>query len=116
MSNPQRQSYQPTQLAAGDFPVVMDTGAIAAGQNLKRGAVLGQVTASKEYLLSKAAADDGSEVPVAILDQDVDATGGAQTAPIRLTGQVLASQLHLGEGVTLAAAKSALRTLCIFIR
>lgn len=116
MSNPQRQSYQPSQLSAGDFPVVMDTGVIAAGQNLKRGAVLGQVSASKEYLLSKAAAGDGSEVPTAILDQDVDATDGATTAPIRLTGQVLASQLTFGEGLTLADAKAALRPLCIFIR
>ncbi|MCU1722424.1 head decoration protein [Pseudomonas sp. 5P_5.1_Bac1] len=116
MSNPQRHTYQPSQLSAGDFPVVMDTGVIAAGQNLKRGAVLGQVTASKEYLLCKVAAEDGSEVPTAILDQDVDATGGATSAPIRLTGQVLASQLHLGEGLSLAAAKAALRPLCIFIR
>lgn len=116
MSNPQRHTYQPSQLSAGDFPVVMDTAVIAAGQVLKRGAVLGQVSASKEYRLCKAAADDGSEAPTAILDQDADTTGGALTVPIRLTGQVLANQLHLGEGLTLAAAKAALRPLSIFIR
>lgn len=116
MPNPQRRSYEPKQLSAGDFPVVMDTGVIAAGQKLGPGAILGQVTATGEYLLCKAAAEDGSEVPIVILDEEVDTTDGALVAPIRLTGQVLASQLHFGEGLTLAAAKAALRPLSIFIR
>jgi len=116
MPNPQRHIYQPIQLSAGDFPVVMDTGVIAAGQKLLRGAILGQVTETGEYLLCKAAAEDGSQEPSVILDQDVDTTEGVQVAPIRLTGQVLGAQLHLGEGLTLAAAKVALRPLSIFIR
>ncbi|MOA65169.1 hypothetical protein D3C78_1914600 [compost metagenome] len=55
-------------------------------------------------------------MPTAILDQDIDTVSGAKNAPIRLTGQVLGSQLTLGEGMTLAAAKAALRPLCLFIR
>lgn len=116
MSNPKRETYVPRQISAGDFPIVMDTGVIAAGQTLHAGAVLGQVTPSMEYVLCKAAAEDGSKSPVAILDQDVDTTGGAKSAPVRLTGQVLGSQLTLGEGLTLAAAKAALRPLSLFIR
>ena len=116
MPNPTRSSYLPSQLSAGDFPIVMDTGLIAAGQKLTRGAVLGQITASHEYVLCKAAAEDGSQAPCAILDQDVDTTEGAKSTPIRLTGQVLGSQLTFGEGLTLAAAKAALRPLCLFIR
>lgn len=116
MSNPQHHTYQPVQLSAGDFPVVMDTGVIAAGQKLARGSVLGQATDTGEYWLCKVAAEDGSGTPVVILDQDVDTTDGAQVVPIRLTGQVLAGRLHLGEGLTLAAAKAALRPLSIFIR
>ncbi|WIE52579.1 head decoration protein [Pseudomonas sp. GM17] len=115
MSNPERKTYLPSQLSAGDFPIVMDTGVIAAGQKLARGAVLGQVTTG-EYLLCKAAAEDGSQTPAVILDQDVDTTDGAKSAPIRLTGQVLGSQLTFGEGLTLATAKAALRPLCLFIR
>ncbi|MGE8455636.1 head decoration protein [Pseudomonas sp. ESBL2] len=116
MANPERKTYLPRELSAGDFPIVMDAGVIAAGQVLSRGAVLGQVTASGEYLLCKVASEDGSQSPVAILDQDVDTTDGAKSAPLRLTGQVLGSQLALGEGLTLAAAKAALRPLCLFIR
>ncbi|OUM71463.1 head decoration protein [Pseudomonas caspiana] len=116
MSNPERQTYTPDQLSAGAFPVMIDTGVIASGQKLNRGAVLGRVTGSGEYLLCKAAATDGSKVPVAILDQSTDTTKGALVAPIRLTGEVLASQLSLGEGLTLAQAKAALRPLCLFVR
>lgn len=116
MTNPKRDTYTPRQITAGDFPIVVDTGVIAAGQKLLAGAVLGQVTASKEYVLCKAAAEDGSKAPVAILDQDVDTTEGAKSAPIRLTGQVLGKQLTLSEGLSLAEAKAALRHLCIFIR
>lgn len=116
MTNPKSETYVPRQISAGDFPVVMETGVIAVGQTLHAGAVLGQVTASKEYVLCKSAAEDGSQHPCAVLDQDVDTTGGAKSAPIRLTGQVLGSQLTLGEGLTLAAAKAALRPLSIFIR
>lgn len=116
MSNPERQSYVPEQLAAGHFPVMIDMAVIATGQNLQRGAVLGQVTASGEYRLCKTAATDGSEAPAAILDLAIDTSQGARPAPIRLTGEVLASQLTLGEGLTLAKAKAALRALCLFIR
>lgn len=115
MSNPQRQTYKPDQLSAGDFPVVIDAGVIAAGHNLERGAVLGQITASGEYVLCTAAATDGSEEPKAVLDQAVDTTQGALPAAIRLTGQVLGSQLTLGAGLTLAKAKADLRHFCLFI-
>ncbi|WP_085625559.1 MULTISPECIES: head decoration protein [unclassified Pseudomonas] len=116
MPNPVTHTFTPSQLEAGDFPVVMESGVIAAGQQLPRGAVLGQVTASGEYLLCKTAAEDGSQAPKAILDRAVDTTDGAHSAPIRLTGQVLGNQLTLGEGLTLAAAKAALRPLCLFVR
>lgn len=116
MSNPVRKTYQPAELSAGDFPVVIDTAVIAAGQVLVRGAVLGQITDSKEFVLCTAAAENGSQDPKAILDRDVDTTDGATSAPIRLTGQVLGIRLILGEGITLAEAKAALRPLSIFIR
>lgn len=116
MSNPERKTYVPDQLSAGGFPVVLDIAVIAAGQSLNQGAVLGQVTDSGEYQLCAAAATDGSQQPKAVLDQAVNTTKGAAPAPIRLTGEVLASQLTLGEGLTLAKAKAALRTLCLFIR
>ena len=46
---------------------------IAAGADLKVGAVLGKVTASGKYILRAPAAVDGSQVAAAVLLQDADA-------------------------------------------
>lgn len=116
MPNPIRTNYTPTQLSAGDFPVVLDSVTIAAGQVLPRGAVLGQVTASGEYVLSLAAATDGSEDPSVVLDEAIDTTDAAAPALVRLTGEVLGSQLTLGTGHTLASVKAVLRPLSLFVR
>lgn len=116
MPNPIRTNYTPDQLSAGDFPVVLDSVTIAADQVLPRGAVLGQVTASGEYVLSLSAATDGSETPSVVLDAAIDTTGAAAPALVRLTGQLLGSQLTLGAGHTLASVKAALRPLSLFVR
>ena len=116
MPNPIRTNYTPDQLSAGDFPIVIDSGTIATGQVLARGSVLGKITASGKYLLSASAAVDGSQAPVVILEEDIDTTGGDAPAPIRLTGEVLGSELTLGAGHTLAGVKAALRPLSLFVR
>lgn len=116
MPNPIVNTYVPDALSAGDFPIVLEAVTIGANQVLARGAVLGQVTASGEYILSLSAATDGSESPVAILDADIDTTGGAANGIARLTGQVLGSRLTLGAGHTLAGVKAALRPLSLFVR
>lgn len=116
MPNPTRVTYTPDRLIAGDFPQVKESGVIAAGQQLVRGSVLGQITAGGQYKLSESAADDGSEVPVVVLDADIDTTGGAAPGPLMLTGEVLGSELTLGTGHTVAAVKAALRPLSLFVR
>lgn len=116
MPNPTRVTYTPDQLSAGDFPIVKAGGVIAAGQVLAAGAVLGQVTASGEYLLSASAAGDGSQTPTVVLDEAIDTTAGAAPGVLRLTGEVLGSELTLGAGHTLASVKAALRPLSLFVR
>ncbi|MCQ4274518.1 head decoration protein [Stutzerimonas degradans] len=116
MPNPTVSTYTPDSLSAGDFPIVLDGVTIGATQVLSAGAVLGQVTASGEYILSLSAATDGSQTPAAILDADIDTTAGAAPGIVRLTGEVLGSQLTLGTGHTLASVKAALRPLSLFVR
>lgn len=116
MPNPVRTTYEPDQLNAGHFPIITDAVTIAADQVLPRGAVLGQVTDSGEYTLSLSAAEDGSQTPVAILEEAIDTTGAAAPGAVRLTGEVLASGLTLGTGHTTASVKAALRPLCLFVR
>lgn len=116
MSNPERTTYQPDQLLAGDFPIIRESGVIAAGQQLSRGAVLGQLTAGGQYKLSASAATDGSQTPVAVLDEDIDTTEGALPGVLMLTGEVRGDALHLGTGHTIASVADALRPLSLFVR
>lgn len=109
-------TFTPDNLFAGSFPVVTDQVTIASGQNLKRGAVLGKITASGQYVLSDAGATDGSQTPVAILAEDVDASSGDKEATVYLTGEFNARRITYGSGHTVATVKDALRQVGIFIK
>lgn len=110
------QSFTPKEIIAGDFPLVTNHVTIASGQSLQRGAVLGKVTASGHYVLSVAAADDGSQNPVAILaTEEVDASAGAAGAGVYVTGQFNAAHLTFGAGHTAASTRAALRDAGIHI-
>ncbi len=89
---------------------------LLSGQNLKRGALLGRVTATGKYVLSLSAAADGSQTPVAVLAIDCDAsTGGDKVTEAYFRGDFMSNGLILGTGHTLASVKAGLRTLNIEI-
>ena len=108
-------AFDQTQLFAGDFPRRYMTVTVAADQQLSAGAVLGEITASGEYKLAASAATDGSESPSVVLLEDIDTTEAAVTAEVLITGDLRAEALTLGEGLTVAAARKALRSLSLFI-
>lgn len=109
--------YAPDNLFAGHvMPKVTDTGTIAAGQKLIRGAVLGRVTADGKLKLLDKAATDGSQNVYAILAEDVDATAGDKVAPIFLTGEFNENALTLAAGTTVGDIKAAARAIGIFIK
>lgn len=102
----------------GEFPFVEDVGTIAAGQVLTAGAVLGVITATGQYVKSVKTAADGSQVPVALLTSDTDATAGATLCGVYLFGNF--SDTFIANGVldaswTLATIKTAFRAVGIFI-
>ncbi|QZA80242.1 head decoration protein [Deefgea piscis] len=108
--------FTPDNLMAGsEDDVVVVKRTIASGQNLKRGAVIGKITASGKFMLSASASSDGSQVPDAILQQDVDASGGDKEALIYLRGDFNASALTLGVGHSVASIFDGLRAKSIFI-
>lgn len=90
--------------------IVLDTG------NLTRGALLGRITASGKYVLSLAAAEDGSQTPVAILAEDTDATSADKTTVAYLTGEFNTAAMTFGTGHTAASVKAGLRDLGIFLK
>lgn len=101
---------------AGEYPrPVLAAVTIAAGA-LTKGAVLGRKTADDKFILSASAVGDGSEVPAAVLYEDVDATEGEQTATVVLEGMVAESALNFGTGHDAASVLWPLRAFGIHIR
>lgn len=101
--------FDPTGLIAGDYPLVHEPVTIAAGQMLKRGAVLGRVTAEGDYVLSAAEAKDGSEIPAAILAEDIDTRAGGKQAPVYFSGEFAAELCTYGEGHDADSVNAAFR-------
>jgi hypothetical protein len=88
---------------------------IAAGQVLVRGSVLGKVTATGKYLLSVAAATDGSQVPDAVLVQDIDTTAGDLQGIVYTHGSFNFNAFTLGAGQSQATIEDVLRGKGIFL-
>lgn len=96
-------SYAPQDLLTGEMQVTTDTVTILSGAGVVASrSVLGAVTASGKYILSLAAASDGSEVPTCILVHEVDATAGDVEAQVYLTGCFNPDLLVFGTGHTAA--------------
>ncbi len=109
-------AFTQENLFAGDFPRHTDTVTIAAGETLTAGAVLGEVTADGTFKLSVAAATDGSETPIAILQNDVDASAGAIKAAVWFTGCFNEDAVQFGAGHDKSTAKPGLRSRSLFLK
>lgn len=102
-------TYDPNGLLAGDKPVLQRTIVLSSGQNLKRGALLGRITATDEYVLSLTASADGSEVPAAVLAIDCDATAADKITTGFFSGEFNASKMVFGTGHSATTAEAAFR-------
>ncbi|WP_319520202.1 head decoration protein [uncultured Martelella sp.] len=111
-------SFAPNDLIVGDVQVVTRTVTIASGQALKRGAVLGEITADSKYTLSLAASDNGSQDPDCVLAFDVDASGGDVEAQAYFGAAVDAAKLTFGAGHDAASVEQAFRRkgAALFVR
>lgn len=108
-------SYSPDNLLAGySVPAVTESIVLDDG-NLQRGALLGKITASGKYVLSLAAAEDGSQTPVAILADDADATSADVTTVAYISGEFSPGAITFGAGHTAASVKDGLRNLNIYL-
>lgn len=108
--------FNPDQLISGPLQVVTDPGIIAKAGILKRGTILGMVTASGEYTLSKKDATDGSETPSAILVDDVNTTEGSVNGGLYLMGEFNQNRIIHDATWTAAELKAAMRQFSIFLR
>jgi len=109
-------TYTPDQLISGDYPQITEPETLIAGQNLARGAVLGRITVGGKLTLALAAAVDGSDVPVAILPVDADASAADLVVPVYKSGQFDPNFLVYGTGIDAAATKTAFEGTPMFLR
>lgn len=107
--------YNPDQLVAGNQKIVSDSVTLGAGI-LQRGAVLGQITATGNYISCVKNAADGSQVPVAVLADAADASGGAVVAGVYLTGEFNSNAMSWDASWTVATLKPAMRAQGIFLK
>ncbi|WP_417026869.1 head decoration protein [Citrobacter sp.] len=107
--------FVPDQLVAGTLQLVTDSGIITGGA-FKRGTVLGLVSVSGKYTQCVKTAEDGSQVPVAILVDDVDASSSDQTGGLYLMGEFNQNRVTIDASWTIAEMKAALRLLAIFLK
>lgn len=112
------ETYTPDKLIAGnEFPAILVAVIIAAGQNLARGAVLGELTATPgTYEICDAGEDDGVQHPKMILAEAVDATDEAKPGVAYRTGIFNPDALSFAVGTDIDDVRSALDDRCIFMR
>lgn len=107
-------TFTPQQaLLAGMDDTISRQITLAVGQNLKRGSLLGRVTATGRYVLSLAAAADGSQNPAAILAEDSDASAAEKVTVAYFAGTFDENVVIYGTGQTAANTREALRSINI---
>lgn len=116
-------NFHPTALYAGDFPratraITVASGANTSGNPLKRGTVLGRVTATDKYVPSVKTASDGSQVPGPILLHEVDASAGDAGAKAYFTGEYAGEVMTFDASWTMATLEAAYRqaNVSIFVK
>lgn len=109
--------YIPDQLIAGEMKNVTGNVTILSGAGIvKRGAVLGMITASGKYIVSVKTATDGSQAPVAILADDVDATAADAVGGVYFTGEFNGNAMLFDASWTVDTLRPLCRQVSIFIK
>lgn len=108
-------AFDPNGLVAGGYDYHAEKGTLLTGTNFAVGTLLGKISASGKYTTSLSGAADGSEVPVAVLLEAIDATGGDQEAMVLKAGGVVSDKMVFGAGHTAASVKDDLIARGIFV-
>lgn len=98
-----------------DVPLLTKVVTIASGANLKRGTVLGKVTASGKYVAVDSGKTDGSQNAECVLVHNVDASSADQNAVVYISGVFNKNELIFGGSDTAAKHEDRLRTLNIIL-
>lgn len=102
-------------LASDTYPLRLENGTIAKAGVLKRGTVLGRITASGSLVIVNSANTDGSQTPYAVLAQDTDSTFVDVVAPIYTSGAFNRNSLIFGGTDTVATHEVAMRSVNLYL-
>lgn len=80
------ETFTPEQVIVDAIDVVSKSMTVLSGQNLAALSVLGRVTASGKLVLCDSGASDGSQTPVAINIDPIDASAGDKVGPVYVAG------------------------------
>lgn len=109
-------SYIPDQLIAGNMKQVTDSVTIGGGGVYARGTMLGMIAATSVYVPCVKTANDGSQIPSAVLADGVDASGGPVIGPAYLMGEFNANRIIFDPSWAAADLKHAARQESIFLK
>ena len=101
-------------LIGDDF--ITDTEIMASGQNLKRGTALGQITVSRQLAVLDSTANDGSQIPFAILAADCDASAAAKSCAIYVYGEFNSGAMTFHGADTASTFKKGFRDTGIYLK
>ncbi len=108
-------AFDPNGIVAGGYDFHAEKETLLTGTNYEAGTLLGKITASGKYTTSLTASNDGSEVPVAVLLEPVDASGGDADGIILKAGGVVQDKIIYGTGHTADNTKDDLMARGIFV-
>ncbi|EHR8986889.1 head decoration protein [Escherichia coli] len=109
-------AYAPDQLIAGPLQLITKTVTVTGSAAYSRGTVLGVKTSDGKYTLCVKTAEDGSQTPVAILVDDVDASSGDVQAGVYLMGEFNADRVTYDSSWQADELVTALEKEKIFLR
>ena len=109
------ESFTPGDLLL-DGPSMTRAVTIKSGADVVRGAVLGRITTGGKYILSDDGASDGSEDPVAIAAEDIEASSADGTGLVWVMGNFDAAKLTFGGTHDADSVETAFRTADLPIR
>jgi hypothetical protein len=109
------ETYTYDNLLVGD-DYITDSATLVSGQNLKRGAALGKITASGKLAQLDSTKSDGTQTAYAILAADCDASGGDKVCPVYKSGEFNQAAVGFTGSDTAASFKEAFRAVDLYLK
>lgn len=107
--------YIPSNLIAGTSADIVTKTVAVTGTSLQVGTVLAKINDTDQYVKVDSTKDDGSEVAVAILAENIESEVGAEAAVVYLHGQFNKNKIIIDDETNYSTHEFNLRKVGIFL-